>query len=195
MFYLDLWQEARTGNKEAFCRLGEDHYALLFNYGLNFTSDRELIKDTIQDLYLHLWESRGKIQMEQVSFYLLKAIRNNILQTYRVPAGLSLPVDDQFFTETDENTIESKIIIQETTLTNNSRIQKAILDLPTRQKEVIFLKYYQGLDNEQIASLININRQSVANLLFKALITLRKQIPHLINSILLMTWSSARSLF
>lgn len=166
----------------AFCQLGEDHYASLFAYAQNYTRDKELIKDTIQDLYLHLWENRRNVHIEQVTMYLLRSIRNNILHTYRKGEfHTDLPHAD-WFPDAEGNTIESEIISTEVSATNHSRLEKAILDLPVRQREVIFLKYYQGLENDQIASLININRQSVANLLCKALTKLRRIIPHLVHA-------------
>jgi RNA polymerase sigma factor (sigma-70 family) len=180
--YRDLWCKAKAGDKKAFCQLGEDHYAWLFAYAQNYTSDRELIKDTIQDLYLHLWENRKTIQIEQISMYLLRSMRNNILLTYRKGSNFTDLPDPNWLTDATAHTIESEIISSEITSRNHYHLEKAILTLPIRQREVIFLKYYQGLENDQIASLININRQSVANHLFKALTKLRQTVPHLIHT-------------
>lgn len=190
-YYFDLWERVRSGSRDAFCTLAEDHYASLFNYARNFSTDRELIRDTIQDLYLHLWENRDSIQIEAVTVYLLRSIRNNILQTYRKPAYHTVEIEAYSGLGGDEDTIESIIISEETSRNHHSHIRKAIDSLPARQKEVIFLKYYQGLDNEQIASLTGINRQSVANLLFKAITALRRLVPHLISN---NTWWAVLSL-
>ncbi len=53
------------------------------------------------------------------------------------------------------------------------KLRKTLSLLSKRQKEIIYLKYYQHLDHGQIAELMNINRQSVYNLLHEAIQKLR----------------------
>jgi RNA polymerase sigma factor (sigma-70 family) len=48
--------------------------------------------------------------------------------------------------------------------------------LPERQREVIHLRYFQNLKNEEIADIINVNYQSVSNLLHRAVKNLKKQL-------------------
>ena len=45
--------------------------------------------------------------------------------------------------------------------------------LPARQKEVLYLKFYQNLSNQEIAELLKVQYQSVSNLLQRALAFLR----------------------
>ena len=53
------------------------------------------------------------------------------------------------------------------------KLRKTLSLLSKRQKEIIYLKYYQHLDHGQIAELMNITRQSVYNLLHEAIQKLR----------------------
>ena len=46
--------------------------------------------------------------------------------------------------------------------------------LPERQKEVVFLKYYGGFNHTEIAEIMRVNKQSVANLLHRAFTALKK---------------------
>lgn len=169
--YVTLWQRSVAGDKGAFCELVEAHYKVLFNYGTNFTSNRELIKDTLQDLFIHLWEKREQLHIQHLTIYLLRSIRNNLFQSFREQQFQS--IDQDLHDRPDEFTVEKALIFEETDAEKKSRIKEAIARLPKRQKEVIFLRYYQGLDNEQIADLMQVNRQSVANLLHKAILNLR----------------------
>ena len=151
----------------------EAHYKILFNYATSFTQDRELIKDTLQDLFVHLWEKRETLRIQYLTVYLLRSIRNNLFQSFRENNLHPVSIDEAIHDRPDDFTIESSLIFQETYLEKKMRIKEAIAHLPRRQKEVVFLKYYQGLSNEQIADLIQVNRQSVANLLHKAILNLR----------------------
>ncbi|MPR34840.1 RNA polymerase sigma factor [Salmonirosea aquatica] len=171
--FVILWQRSVAGDKEAFCQLVEAHYKVLFNYGATFTSDRELIKDTLQDLFIHLWEKRETLRIQYLTVYLLRSIRNNLFQSFRGNPFGPVAIDQEIHDRADEFTIENALIFQEAVSEKNQKISKAIATLPRRQKEVIFLKFYQGLDNEQIADLMQVNRQSVANLLHKAILHLR----------------------
>ena len=64
-----------------------------------------------------------------------------------------------------EFSIERIIIEKQITEANALRLRKTLSLLSKRQKEIIYLKYYQYLDNGQIAELMSISRQSVYNLL------------------------------
>ncbi len=172
-----------AGDKGAFCQLVEAHYKPLFNYATTFTSNRELIKDTLQDLFIQIWEKRESLRIQYLTVYLLRSIRNNLFQSFRENHYQSVPIDESIHDQADDFTMESSLIFEETDSETKLRIKEAIANLPKRQKEVIFLKYYQGLSNEQIADLIQVNRQSVANFLHKAIQNLRltfDQIPLLI---------------
>ena len=59
----------------------------------------------------------------------------------------------------------------------DSILQKKILELlntlPKRQKEVIYLHYFAGMDHNQIAAVMGINYQSVSNLKQRAIDKMR----------------------
>ncbi|MCF0040247.1 RNA polymerase sigma factor [Dyadobacter fanqingshengii] len=174
---LNLWQQSQAGDSLAFCQLADKQYRTLFNYATNFTSDREFIKDSIQELLIHIWEKRQTIHIQFVSIYFLKALRNQLLQEFRRnnPANSLLDIDE-VGQISDYQTVETEIEQSEIYSENQIKVRSAINELPRRQKEVVFLKYFEGMDNEQIADLMQVNRQSVANLLFKAITSLKTHI-------------------
>jgi RNA polymerase sigma factor (sigma-70 family) len=174
---LELWNRTKQGEWDAFGQLAENHYRSLYNYATNFTQDADLIKDTIQDLYLHLWEKRESIQIEQITFYMLRAIRNNLFYSFRSLKSNQAALKEYITGEPAYTPAEIELISKETEYSQTLQLTEAIERLPKRQKEIVFLKYYQGMDNEQIASLLEVNRQSIANLVYKALTNLRQQIP------------------
>lgn len=183
---LDLWQQSKAGDSGAFCQLADKLYRTLFNYATSFTNDREYIKDAIQELMLHIWEKRQTINIQFVTIYFLKSLRNQILQEFRRNKHIYPYLDlDEIEEITDNHTIETEIEESENHLESQRKVRNAINELPKRQKEAIFLKFYEGLENEQIADMMQVNRQSVANLLFKAITTLKSQIPLLSHWILI----------
>lgn len=182
---LDLWQQSKAGDNTAFCHLADKLYRTLFNYATSFTSDREYIKDAIQELLIHIWEKRLTINIQFVTIYFLKSLRNQLLQEFRRNKYPFLTIDE-IEEISDNQTIETAIEASEAYSESQKRVKNAINELPKRQKEAIFLKFYEGLENEQIADLMQVNRQSVANLLFKAISTLKNQIPFISHWILIL---------
>lgn len=173
---LKLWHKAQAGDKTAFCQLAEAQYRSLFSYATNFTTDREFIKDAIQEIFIRIWERRTTLTIQVVSIYLFKALRNQLLQEFRRPTHTLSSLHNTEVAElSDWQTVETEIERHEMDSENQDRVRQAIDTLPKRQQEVVFLKFYKGLENEQIAELMEINRQSVANLLFRALGSLKNQ--------------------
>lgn len=175
-YLLALWHKAQAGDKAAFCRLAEAQYRALFAYATQFTDDREFIKDAIQDVFVRIWEKRTTISMQFVAVYLFRALRNELLQSFRRNKQPFASLHHQEAGQwSDGQTIETEMEQHEAVSETNSRIRRAIDGLPKRQQEVVFLKFYEGLENDQIALLMDINRQSVANLLCRALGVLKSQ--------------------
>ena len=68
---------------------------------------------------------------------------------------------------------ESLLIASENHQIKLDILQNAMNKLPERQKEAIYLKYYNNLSGQEIADIMNINHQSVRSTLAKALNNLR----------------------
>lgn len=63
----------RTGDRMAFARLYKDNIHHLIRYGYKITSNRNLIQDCTQDLFVELWENREHLgDIRSLRFYLLK---------------------------------------------------------------------------------------------------------------------------
>ncbi|PMD95338.1 hypothetical protein BWI97_15055 [Siphonobacter sp. BAB-5405] len=166
----ELWLRFKTGDAEALGVLARSHFRLLFNYGLQFTKDREFIKDGIQDLFLELWSRReGLRESPFVTIYLLKALRNNLLRKLRQDKWLLEAESVESQDVSDWLTPESQTIQWEVSQENQDRLKAALAQLSPRQQEIIFLRFYEGLSAEEITEVMKINPQSVYNLLHSAL--------------------------
>lgn len=126
---------------------------------------------------IHIWERRQNINIQFVTIYFLKALRNQLMQEFRRNNAAHPFLDiDEAEHLSDYQTVETEIESKERLTENQAKVRTAIEELPRRQKEAVFLKYFEGMDNEQIADLMQVNRQSVANLLFKAITALKQHI-------------------
>jgi RNA polymerase sigma factor (sigma-70 family) len=73
-----------------------------------------------------------------------------------------------------EFSIEDIIVEKQLAEEKAVKLRQIIDQLPVRQKEVIYLIYYQQLDHQQVAEVMNINRQSVYNLLHESIRKIRE---------------------
>jgi RNA polymerase sigma factor (sigma-70 family) len=173
----ELWQAFQAGNETAFARLYELYVDTLFSYCTRFTPDRDLVKDCIHDLFVELWKSRSTVSTTtSVRFYLLACIKRKVLRqlekAHAKGAGSSVA------REPDATLSHEAALIQQQEWEQlQTGLQQALGHLTKRQREAIFFKFYQNLPYEQIASAMNVNAQSVYNLIFCALRTLKKNLP------------------
>lgn len=153
--------------------LAGEHYPSLYNYGLRLTTDSELIWDSIQDLFLELWNNRESVgNAVFVKTYLLKALRYKLLKTRGQQHPVHLDESESYkmpFTAS----VEEEIIDDERHAGQTKLLHQLVAGLTKRQQEVLYLRFYQNLDNHEIGQILGIERQSVANLLHRTVKELR----------------------
>ena len=165
-----LWREMLAGDVTAYEQLIDRTYDLLFHYGTKFNSDGELIKDCIQDVFLGVWEKRDALNPEiPPKPYLLASLRRRL---HRLASRLRMDCMD-YYNETDivfdlEFSAEYQLIESENDRLLASRMTEMLNELPKRQKEAIFLRFYNDMEREEIALVMDIQPQSVSNLLQEA---------------------------
>ncbi|GAB4044683.1 RNA polymerase sigma factor [Spirosoma litoris] len=173
----DLWNAFRGGDEVAFGQIAQRFYKSLFSYGVKFSKDREFVKDCLQDLFMELWYKRETLgDTEFVKFYLLKSLRRKIYKESLKHQWLTSE-DELDFDADDlgELSIEQQIIDGETHAIQLQQLTHHLTSLTKRQQEIIYLKFYENLDNESIAQVMSITRQAVANLLYRTLQELKSR--------------------
>ncbi|WKN44936.1 RNA polymerase sigma factor [Tunicatimonas pelagia] len=169
-----LWKDFQIGSQEAYAAIYQQHFFYLLDYGRKITSDRELIRDAIQDLFLELWNNRSNLAVAtSVRGYLASALKYKL---YRKLEQVNPPKETRAV-EVTVSSQESKWIKEELHHERRKKIYQALMRLLTpRQQEAIQLKFYQELSNDEIAATMHISREAVYNAVSKALKVLRGNI-------------------
>src|SRR5882762_11850174 len=167
------WSRFKNGDVRALEAIYRTHIQSLINYGEKINPDPDLVKDTIQDLFIELWQSRQQLSdIVQVKFYLFKALRNKL---YRAISHQSFVSEGELQLSTENLQAEyvelSVISREEENLIRHNLIQ-LLKNLPQRQREAIYLRFYHNLPYEAIASMMDMNYQSTLNLVQRALSSL-----------------------
>ncbi len=174
-----LWQQFQEGEEAAFPILFLRYHPLLFRYGLSLYPDRERVDECIQDLFCYLYEKRTQLtSIHHIKGYLFASFRRRVLRTLKYEdkyVPVETAKDAPIGTESAE---EENIIDREESDLRHHRISELMDSLPSRQREVIFLKYFDGLDTEEITQVMGISHQGVLNVLHKAHKNMRKLARH-----------------
>ncbi len=173
-----LWNQFRQNDEDAFAKLYQAFVQLLYNYCTQFSTDRPLIKDCIHDLFVELWQHRATLgDTTSVRYYLMASIKRKLVRhltaQQKHTSNEEVPLEyHRIFTASPE----SYIVAREEYIESSQHLNTALEQLPRRQREAIFLKFYVNMTNEEISTFMKINIQSVYNLVFGALANMKNQL-------------------
>jgi len=168
------WVAMKSGEPAALENLYRLYSAALYNYGSKFSGDKDLVKDCIQELFVNLWTRREFISHpSDVRNYLFKSFRLSIfkkaalinkndeyLDTENYPFSVTLSIEDELITGEQNDALKS-------------RLQNTISSLTDRQREAVFLKFYENLSYEEIAEVMGISVKATYKLMARSLSFLR----------------------
>ncbi|OFY92569.1 MAG: hypothetical protein A2491_17745 [Bacteroidetes bacterium RIFOXYC12_FULL_35_7] len=171
-----VWDEFRKGSKIALETIYEDNYASLYHYGQKFTQDNDLIKDLIHELFIELIDSGSRLsRTDNIRYYLLKSLRNKLLRQL----SEKLKFTNKLTGSADFNlvdSIESQLIKNEVEEQLRNQVTTAIKKLSVKQQEIIYLRFYSDISYQEIATLFDVNIQTVRNLMSRAINSLKEDL-------------------
>lgn len=169
---IDLWNAFRKGNRQAFEGLYRSHYAALYHYGHRITSDTEAIRDSIHTLFIDLWRRREYLgETDQLRPYLYQGLRRLLVKYLK--AQRKVYAHDAI-TAALLPSQEEVLITSEKNRNQKIKLQQALEALTNKQREVMYLRFYERLDNQAIAKRMDITVNTVYNLVSLALNHLRQ---------------------
>lgn len=171
-----------NGDEDSFKQLMKLHVEPLFNYGTKYTEDTELVKDCIQELFVHIWDRKDRLSTEvNPRAYLMASLRRILHRKLQAEERFVRYVHESSEDYFDfEVSVEQKIINNESTQLLIKKLSGVISTLPKRQKEVIYLKFFQNLSRDEIAEIMDNTPQTVSNLIQMALKRLRLDVTSLL---------------
>jgi RNA polymerase sigma factor (sigma-70 family) len=164
-----LWESYKSGDRKAFANIFRKFYPMLFQFGTKLTSKEDLCEDCIQELFIELWNNKSKTSVQSVKAYLFKALKYKLLRALNQQNVPPIVGEDSGV----EVSYEALFIAFHENEERSARVAKGLEQLSNRQKEIIYLKYYQQLTYEEVSEVMNINYQAARNLLYQSVKALR----------------------
>ncbi len=140
------------GDEAAFAALYDRHSAILFGLLLRILGERAEAEDTLQEVFLQVWqkastfdEARGTAFTWLVTLARSRAIDRLRARNARYRAGTEAARNDGMHVEADA--------VDQAMLSEQSQtVRKALLEIPEDQRRTLFLAYFEGLTQSEIAA-------------------------------------------
>lgn len=169
----------KGNHEERFLKAFEEYSDALFRHAFLRISDRERAIDLVHDTFTKVWVYvRNGHEVDQFRPFLYKVLNNLIIDEYRKAKEASLDallaidgVDEGTFDELSENTVESLAATLD-----GKKAFELLHDMPDVYKEVIVLKFVDGLGPKEIAVLIEESENVISVRLHRGLKMLRDKI-------------------
>lgn len=173
------WHGVLEGDAEGLRIIHEMLYPTLHHYAKSMLKDDALADDAVQDVFIKAWAQREKIgQLQHVKAFFFTMLRRHNLNQLRSFKTRLLHLGLFTAAQNDVEFSPEDIVVKgQAESEMKTRISLLLNQLPKRQKEVIYLKYFEELDYKDISEIMQINYQSVVNLAFKALQYLKTAMP------------------
>lgn len=168
-----LFASFHAGNMAAFSQLYNLHINVLFNYGLKLTIDKELLQDCIHDVFVKLYTKRDELGViDNVRSYLFISLKNKLCDELRRRMYTSDTSIEEVVIPTPTD-VEDDYMENEQRKNEFSLVRRLLDQLSPRQREALTLYYIEEKKYEDICEIMNMNYQSVRNLMHRGLSKLR----------------------
>jgi RNA polymerase sigma factor (sigma-70 family) len=169
-----IWERFKSGDQEAFAILYNRYIDNLYNYGIKLSKDTNVVKDSLQELFIELYLNREKLTVspENLKYYLLLALKRSLIK--KLQSKRKFSNEFSLIEFEPEYSIEFKMIEAEQNDEIARKVRNALRQLPAKQKEAVYLRFNESLEYSDIAGLLEITVESVRKQVHRALKTVRE---------------------
>lgn len=171
----ELWNAFRQGDEEAFAHLYRKFSPVLYSYGYHLCRNRDQTEDCMQDLFVHLYQHRSQLgETDCIKFYLYRSLRRRIAEKAQANSRWVWNEEATAHPEFElDMPAETGLIDQQTAYEHKQKLHYLLNRLPKRQKEALYLLYFEELGYPEIAQVMGLEIKSVYNLIYNSLVSLR----------------------
>lgn len=170
-----LLKKIKESNHDAFNRLFMEYYPQVKAFLFGFIKNMDDASDMAQDIFVKIWQNRDALpQIANFKSYLFRTAKNAVLnfiehtlveknfQDKAVVKSLSKP----YYQEVIEDDLYAREL--------EMLLDMAVEQMPEQRKKIFKLSRKEGLSNEEISHMLQINKRTVENHITNALKDLRK---------------------
>ena len=168
----ELLQKARAGDDEAFTLLVKAYGDRVYSLAYYVTKNHHDAEDMAQEVFLKLWRALPNYRGDAPDAWVMKIAKNTcfdfIKQKKRVEP-LEYEIDGESverpIPDTDVQSNPSEAVLQQE---RRQEVQKALLKLSDEHREILTLRYMNGLTYEQLQAVLSVGAGTVKSRLARA---------------------------
>jgi RNA polymerase sigma factor (sigma-70 family) len=172
----DWNQFINEGDLNALSRIYFQYYDLLFSYGLKITSDSQIVEDSIQNIFLSCIKSRKNITVvRSLNGYLLSSFRrelfNNLERKRRILYIADITAEQfDFYKNREQSHIDKRELEK-----LHQIIKQCISNLPSKQQEILYLRFESEISYDEIAQMMEISIDSCYKSVYRIIKSIREE--------------------
>lgn len=168
------WKNLLGGDRKALAHLYARYFDKLYNYGIKISPQTTLIEDAIQDLFLELWSRRQSLnpEVKSIKYYLFISLRRKILlrlHQHKKNENVALTSFDLKLAH------RSHYLTSQLNVELKEKLAQVIETLTPKQKEALFLIYFEELPYQQAADVMSLKVKTIYNLVHQAIARLKEK--------------------
>lgn len=164
-------EQAKQLDSDSFELIYSKYLTPIYRYFVIRTSDKNLSQDLAHSVFIKAWENSQKISdLEKILPWLFTIAKNTLIDYWRKKK--EIPVGDIEFLENvgDKRDVEDDHDYGE----KLKKIRKSLLKLSDDQRELVTLKFFEELTNDEICSVTGKSPAAVRALQYRSLTSLKK---------------------
>ena len=164
-----LVKRAVGGDSEAFGELYSTYLDKIYRYVFYQVKDKTAAEDITEEVFIKAWKAIKSCKGKEQTFlpWLFRIAHNHIIDTFRKKKR-ELSVEMETVADVFDQRLEVEAKLE------RQQLLKVIGRLTPNQRQVIILKFLEGLDNSQIGRVMHRSQGAIRVLQMRALATLRQ---------------------
>jgi RNA polymerase sigma-70 factor, ECF subfamily len=182
---VELMEEARDGDREAFGTLFERHADALRNFIYRIIGNHHRAEELTQEAFLQIYRARERYEPRAAFSTFLYRVGTNLSvnEIRRFETGKLEPLETS--TSSDPSVAATRVLADETAVTPERQVAlreageqvvDALRRLPANQREALLLSRVEGLPHREVARCLGTSPFAIKNLVFRARRLLRETV-------------------
>ena len=166
-----LLHKASCFDPDALGQIFDNYYERIFCYVLRRLGNQHTAQNIASETFCRLLQAMndGKGPKDGELYWLYRVAHNLVVDVYRQADRQPLPLYEGILSEDEPSPEEAALLHQK-----QNRVRWALLQLTEDQQEVLSLKFFEGLDNEQVAEIMQKTIGAVKSLQHRGLASLER---------------------
>ena len=170
----------RTGDKKWFSMIYEETMPRIYRYYYFKTMERELSEDLTSEVFIRVYRNLEKTDLNERSFmvWIYRIAHNILVDHYRKNNKNDLPLEqvaDNIKIQDEQILIKESSHLKKELGLGRPELISAFNNLTGLQKDVIILRFIEGMDYDTIAGIFKKNRGTMRGVVFRAMDKMRKE--------------------